>query len=292
MSLPYPQITPIPNDADAVPELWNTRYAQIDENFEALYSGNNDDHQGIDQRIEDLDQSNQTEHDSINQTIIDLDKNNETSHQEINHRITDYFPKGTRLLFQQSVPPIGWVRETDLDFNDVALRVVTGDLTNGNGDLHFSALGGQKISEQGAVNTDSKAVTVSPTELHFTTNSVHVGIHESNDFWTEQTTLTIGQLARHSNHTKGSSPHDEMFGGGGFCGTAEGEDRYIDETGNNEGHQHHIGRHGHDTDAHGHDCGTSSHGHSSEQHYHTIDKHFHSLNLNLKYKDVIIGIKS
>ena len=37
MSLPVPTITPIPtNDPQATPELWNERYAEIDENFENL----------------------------------------------------------------------------------------------------------------------------------------------------------------------------------------------------------------------------------------------------------------
>jgi len=37
MSLPNPTITPIPNnEPDAVPALWNTRYAEIDENFTVL----------------------------------------------------------------------------------------------------------------------------------------------------------------------------------------------------------------------------------------------------------------
>ncbi|KXA71044.1 hypothetical protein [Bordetella hinzii] len=36
-ALPHPQITPLPNtEPDAVPDLWNTRYQQIDENFAAL----------------------------------------------------------------------------------------------------------------------------------------------------------------------------------------------------------------------------------------------------------------
>jgi len=37
MSLPYNTITPIPdNEPDAVPSLWNTRYEEIDENFQNL----------------------------------------------------------------------------------------------------------------------------------------------------------------------------------------------------------------------------------------------------------------
>lgn len=37
MTLPHQQITPIPNtEPEAVPSLWNTRYSEIDENFNYL----------------------------------------------------------------------------------------------------------------------------------------------------------------------------------------------------------------------------------------------------------------
>lgn len=48
----------------------------------------------------------------------------------------DAFPSGTRLLFQQSVVPTGWTKDTSL--NDRALRVVSGSVSTG-GSLAFSA---------------------------------------------------------------------------------------------------------------------------------------------------------
>lgn len=38
MAIPHLSITRIPDNADAVPELWNSRYQEIDENFENLDS--------------------------------------------------------------------------------------------------------------------------------------------------------------------------------------------------------------------------------------------------------------
>ena len=38
MAIPHPNITKIPDNADAVPELWNSRYDEIDENFNNLDS--------------------------------------------------------------------------------------------------------------------------------------------------------------------------------------------------------------------------------------------------------------
>ena len=49
------------------------------------------------------------------------------------------FPKGARLLFQQSAAPTGWVRETNVAYNDAALRIVTGNVATGGADA-FSAV--------------------------------------------------------------------------------------------------------------------------------------------------------
>jgi|GEM_PF-5414006 len=51
-------------------------------------------------------------------------------------RTFDAFPNGTRMLFQQSVAPIDWVKVTD--HNDKALRVVSGNVSSG-GAIAFSA---------------------------------------------------------------------------------------------------------------------------------------------------------
>lgn len=51
------------------------------------------------------------------------------------------FPKGTRLLFQQSLAPLGWKK--DLTKNDYGLRVVSGNVGVVSGQTAFSTVFGQ-----------------------------------------------------------------------------------------------------------------------------------------------------
>lgn len=51
-------------------------------------------------------------------------------------RLVDAFPAGTRMLFQQTAAPIGWVK--DVANNDRALRVVSGTVSSG-GTVGFSS---------------------------------------------------------------------------------------------------------------------------------------------------------
>lgn len=48
------------------------------------------------------------------------------------------FPAGTRLLFQQATAPVGWVKETNVAYNDKALRFTTGSAMSG-GSAGFDA---------------------------------------------------------------------------------------------------------------------------------------------------------
>lgn len=55
---------------------------------------------------------------------------------------TSSFPAGTRLLFQQSTAPAGWVKDTT--HNDKSLRVVNGNVSSG-GAVGFSSFIAQSI---------------------------------------------------------------------------------------------------------------------------------------------------
>lgn len=48
------------------------------------------------------------------------------------------FPRGTRMAFQQSSAPPGWVKDTSPYINDAVIRLVTGNASNG-GNRNFSA---------------------------------------------------------------------------------------------------------------------------------------------------------
>lgn len=53
---------------------------------------------------------------------------------------------GTRLMFQQTTPPIGWTKETNSAYNNVALRVVTGTVSNGGADDFTTVFGASKTT--------------------------------------------------------------------------------------------------------------------------------------------------
>jgi hypothetical protein len=82
------------------------------------------------------------------------------------------FPSGTRMLFQQSTPPIGWTKDTT--HNDKALRVVSGSVSSG-GSASFSSTfanrsfsgstGAQTVS--GTVGTTALDVSQIPSHSHY-----------------------------------------------------------------------------------------------------------------------------
>lgn len=51
------------------------------------------------------------------------------------------FDAGTRMLFQQTAAPTGWVKETNATYNDAALRMVTGTVATGGADAFTSTFG-------------------------------------------------------------------------------------------------------------------------------------------------------
>lgn len=53
---------------------------------------------------------------------------------------------GTRLMFQQSAAPTGWTKETNAAYNNVALRVVTGTVSNGGADDFSTVFGASKTT--------------------------------------------------------------------------------------------------------------------------------------------------
>lgn len=53
---------------------------------------------------------------------------------------------GTRLMFQQTSAPTGWTKETNSAFNNVALRVVTGTVSNGGADDFSTVFGPSKTT--------------------------------------------------------------------------------------------------------------------------------------------------
>lgn len=74
---------------------------------------------------------------------------------------TGAFPSGTRMLFQQSTAPTGWVKETNPAYNDRDVRIVTGNITNG-GVHPYSSVFAYRTS-------DGTAITEAQMPPHFHT---------------------------------------------------------------------------------------------------------------------------
>lgn len=95
---------------------------------------------------------------------------------------TGAFPSGTRMLFQQSTAPTGWVKETNSAYNDRALRIVTGNIVNG-GVYGFSTMFSYRTADGTAIteaqmpphtHTTFRATNASPAQggLSFSAPSV------------------------------------------------------------------------------------------------------------------------
>jgi hypothetical protein len=123
-------------------------------------------------------------------------------------------PPGTRMLFQQSAAPAGWTKDV-ANYNDHALRMVTGTVGNG-GALDFSAAfaTGRTSSQDGA---HSHTITVN------------------------NHTLTISQIPAHVHGLKlgggSSGPRDYISVDAGNDGHSYGSEQ-TQSTGSGGGHNH------------------------------------------------------
>jgi len=77
-------------------------------------------------------------------------------HRLGNVRNTDYIPAGTRMLFQQSNAPTGWVKSTDHD--NKALRVVSGSANSGGSNGFTQALNSSKSTSENGGHSHSISV--------------------------------------------------------------------------------------------------------------------------------------
>jgi hypothetical protein len=69
---------------------------------------------------------------------------------------------GTRLAFQQSAAPIGWVKDTTAALNDTAMRIVTGAVVGGGAVPFSTAMGTTAVSG----TTGSHALTIAEMPSH------------------------------------------------------------------------------------------------------------------------------
>lgn len=122
-------------------------------------------------------------------------------------QVPPQFPAGTRLLFQQGTPPVGWYRDTNSWLEDAGLRVVSGASVGSGGAIPFSTA--------------------------FSPNSFNVSM----------TSLTVAQLPPHSHATPlySRSGSADTFGDGGGSITRPGH--RTESEGSGEGHTHSLAMH-------------------------------------------------
>lgn len=81
-------------------------------------------------------------------------------------------PSGTQTIFQQTNAPTGWTKSTA--FNDVALRVVSGSVSNG-GSTSFSSIFSVRQPSDGSGSIGTTAITVGQSGLVSHTHLIYYG---------------------------------------------------------------------------------------------------------------------
>jgi hypothetical protein len=76
--------------------------------------------------------------------------------------LANYFPSGTRILFQQTAAPTGWTKDTTHD--NKALRVVSGSTSSGGSLAFTTAFASQAVS--GTVGSTTLAESQIPSHTH------------------------------------------------------------------------------------------------------------------------------
>jgi hypothetical protein len=185
------------------------------------------------------------------------------------------FPSGTRMMFAQTSAPTGWTKDTT-NYNNHALRVVTGTASTGGSVDFTSAFVSQSVS--GSVSTSVNNTTATNQ------NTTAGGSINTGGLSAGATTLSTTQIP---SHTHGSAPSEgagSIFSSGGN-GVSPTSFRITGATGGNGSHSHSISGSASFT-------GTA-HSHTQNAHNHTASSSFSgtAINLAVKYLDVITATK-
>lgn len=120
------------------------------------------------------------------------------------------FPRGTRMLFQQSSAPTGWTKDTAQ--NDRALRVVSGAVGSGGSKGFAATFGRPRVS--GSVTSRVSGRTAA---------------HR----------LTVAEMPRHSHRAPQGNGGE--YDGAGFGNTRPQGEGYVQSTGGDQPHSHGAG---------------------------------------------------
>ena len=236
----------------------------------------------------------------------------------ISGRSVDALPSGTKMLFQQSTAPVGWVKDTT--HNDKALRVVTGTVSSG-GTVGFSSAFVSKAvtgtiadtTAGGTVGGTALSATQLPSHNH-TGNGTTSLVSNDHVHGFSATTDSQGLHSHGINdpghaHSIGYTGNLGYSGGGGnpntFWGAGSNQSTNAALTGistiTNGAHNHSVsGTTGGISANHSHTYSfttssvgsgsTHTHGFSGTAHNHTFTGT--AIDLAVQYVDVIICTKS
>lgn len=218
----------------------------------------------------------------------------------VSGRTVDAFPVGTKMLFQQSTAPVGWVKDTT--HNDKALRVVTGTVSAG-GTVGFSSAFVSK-AVTGTIANATAGGTVGGTALSVAQLPSH-----SHSGTTDATDINHSHSFSGSTGINGAHTHD--WGAVTFSVPAGGSAQVLDTpvagvtgagkigTTTSTAHEHTFsGTTGNTNPSHSHTFTTSAVGSgSTHTHSFTGTAHNHTftgtaIDLDVQYVDVIICTKS
>jgi hypothetical protein len=107
------------------------------------------------------------------------------------------FPTGTRMAFQQTTPPAGWIKDTTTSgLNNSAMRIVTGSVVNG-GTADFSTTFASR-TPAGTVGDTALSTSQIPSHQHFEFNTdtvVTTGTNLNNGTYPVQFSGSAGSAA-------------------------------------------------------------------------------------------------
>jgi hypothetical protein len=118
--------------------------------------------------------------------------------------LANNFPTGTRMTFNQTAAPLGWVKDTDAALNDSVLRIVTGTVGSG-GANGFSA-----FNAQTTVGNTTLTVAQMPSHRHSIgplTVSGNVNASGSGTRWNAATDVWSTNQVANTNFEGGGEAH-------------------------------------------------------------------------------------
>lgn len=189
---------------------------------------------------------------------------------------SDGFPSGTRMLFQQSAAPTGWTKETGSGYNNIALRLTTGNVANKTDGKAFAACMAAGRATASATQGGTIGDKTAGGSISETTAGGTVG----------NKALSVAMLASHDHiityMSGGSTKPDYSFNQYNNNPHDNTGSKWTSKTGSGSNHNH-----GFTGTEHGHTFTGTAHNHTF-----TGSAHSHTIDLDINYIDCIVASKA